>query len=173
MRGYAPDPDKRLHLRPFYPLGHNPWQTYVPRLYASMDWVGIEPTTFRASTERSTKLSYQSKERMGGGRFELPNPKERVYSPSQLATLLTSHDNNCRTRTRTEVSGLWYRRNYRYSIPQSMWPDRVELSCLVPQTSVLPLDYVHHYFFMKTKVWFEPTENGVAIRCVRPLRYFA
>ena len=60
-----------------------------------------------------------------------------------------------------------------YSILQSMWPDRVELSYLVPQTSVLLLDYGHHYVVVKTKVGFEPTENRVATCCVRPLRYFA
>ena len=31
-----------------------------------------------------------------GGRFELPNPKERIYSPPRLATSLPLHFRECR-----------------------------------------------------------------------------
>jgi hypothetical protein len=37
-----------------------------------------------------------------GGRFELPNPKERIYSPPRLATSLPLHRGNKKWWLRTE-----------------------------------------------------------------------
>jgi hypothetical protein len=39
-----------------------------------------------------TQLSLREKSYMEGGRFELPNPKERIYSPPRLATSLPLHE---------------------------------------------------------------------------------
>ena len=47
--------------------------------------VGIEPTSKVLETS-ILPLNYTPK--MEGGRFELPNPKERIYSPPRLATSL-------------------------------------------------------------------------------------
>ena len=39
-----------------------------------------------------------------GGRFELPNPKERIYSPPRLATSLPLHGGLGRNRTADTLS---------------------------------------------------------------------
>ena len=50
--------------------------------------VGIEPTSKVLETF-ILPLNYAPiKLNGGGGRFELPNPKERIYSPPRLATSL-------------------------------------------------------------------------------------
>ena len=41
---------------------------------------------------------------MEGGRFELPNPKERIYSPPRLATSLPLHGGLGRNRTADTLS---------------------------------------------------------------------
>ena len=54
---------------------------------------GIEPTLTVLETA-VLPLNYTPKQfeiqlqKMEGGRFELPNPKERIYSPPRLATSL-------------------------------------------------------------------------------------
>jgi hypothetical protein len=40
-----------------------------------------------------------------GGRFELPNPKERIYSPPRLATSLPLHIIHCK-KTVVPARGL-------------------------------------------------------------------
>ena len=49
--------------------------------------VGIEPTSKVLETS-ILPLNYAPIYDGGGGRFELPNPKERIYSPPRLATSL-------------------------------------------------------------------------------------
>ena len=50
--------------------------------------VGIEPTSKVLETS-ILPLNYAPMHNMvEGGRFELPNPKERIYSPPRLATSL-------------------------------------------------------------------------------------
>ena len=51
--------------------------------------VGIEPTSKVLETS-ILPLNY-TPILMEGGRFELPNPKERIYSPPRLATSLPLH----------------------------------------------------------------------------------
>ena len=51
--------------------------------------VGIEPTPKVLETF-VLPLNYTPK-MVEGGRFELPNPKERIYSPPRLATSLPLH----------------------------------------------------------------------------------
>ena len=53
--------------------------------------VGIEPTSKVLETS-ILPLNYAPMHNMvEGGRFELPNPKERIYSPPRLATSLPLH----------------------------------------------------------------------------------
>lgn len=54
--------------------------------------VGIEPTLEVLETS-VLPLNYAPtrNEMVEGGRFELPNPKERIYSPPRLATSLPLH----------------------------------------------------------------------------------
>ena len=53
--------------------------------------VGIEPTAKVLETS-ILPLNYAPiKIMVEGGRFELPNPKERIYSPPRLATSLPLH----------------------------------------------------------------------------------
>ena len=52
--------------------------------------VGIEPTSKVLETS-ILPLNYVPIYDGGGGRFELPNPKERIYSPPRLATSLPLH----------------------------------------------------------------------------------
>ena len=49
--------------------------------------VGIEPTSKVLETS-ILPLNYVPILMVEGGRFELPNPKERIYSPPRLATSL-------------------------------------------------------------------------------------
>ena len=49
--------------------------------------VGIEPTLEVLETS-VLPLNYAPIIMVEGGRFELPNPKERIYSPPRLATSL-------------------------------------------------------------------------------------
>ena len=49
--------------------------------------VGIEPTSKVLETS-ILPLNYAPIQMVEGGRFELPNPKERIYSPPRLATSL-------------------------------------------------------------------------------------
>ena len=58
--------------------------------------VGIEPTPKVLETS-ILPLNYTPK--MVGGRFELPNPKERIYSPPRLATSLPHRNNGAGERT--------------------------------------------------------------------------
>jgi hypothetical protein len=61
--------------------------------------VGIEPTskvleTFVLPlnyTPTVKNMTIKLKKMVEGGRFELPNPKERIYSPPRLATSLPLH----------------------------------------------------------------------------------
>ncbi len=53
--------------------------------------VGIEPTSKVLETF-VLPLNY-TPIMVEGGRFELPNPKERIYSPPRLATSLPLHIN--------------------------------------------------------------------------------
>ena len=53
--------------------------------------VGIEPTSKVLETS-ILPLNYVPKLRWWRGRFELPNPKERIYSPPRLATSLPLHE---------------------------------------------------------------------------------
>jgi hypothetical protein len=52
---------------------------------------------------------------MEEGRFELPNPKERIYSPPRLATSLLLHDGSRRIRTADTLSfnQVLYQLSYR------------------------------------------------------------
>ncbi len=52
--------------------------------------VGIEPTLAVLETA-VLPLNYAPIRMVEGGRFELPNPKERIYSPPRLATSLPLH----------------------------------------------------------------------------------
>jgi hypothetical protein len=52
--------------------------------------VGIEPTSKVLETS-ILPLNYAPIKMVEGGRFELPNPKERIYSPPRLATSLPLH----------------------------------------------------------------------------------
>ena len=52
--------------------------------------VGIEPTSKVLETS-ILPLNYAPIQ-MVEGRFELPNPKERIYSPPRLATSLPLHE---------------------------------------------------------------------------------
>ena len=52
--------------------------------------VGIEPTPKVLETS-ILPLNYAPIKMVEGGRFELPNPKERIYSPPRLATSLPLH----------------------------------------------------------------------------------
>ena len=54
--------------------------------------VGIEPTSKVLETF-VLPLNYTPISMVEGGRFELPNPKERIYSPPRLATSLPLHIN--------------------------------------------------------------------------------
>ena len=45
----------------------------------------------RSSTAKLYPYSLYIIIKMEGGRFELPNPKERIYSPPRLATSLPLH----------------------------------------------------------------------------------
>ena len=57
--------------------------------------VGIEPTS--KVLETSILPLYDTPIlKMEGGRFELPNPKERIYSPPRLATSLPFQNQWCR-----------------------------------------------------------------------------
>ena len=49
--------------------------------------VGIEPTSKVLETS-ILPLNYAPIKMVEGGRFELPNPKERIYSPPRSATSL-------------------------------------------------------------------------------------
>ena len=49
--------------------------------------VGIEPTSKVLETS-ILPLNYAPVKMVEGGRFELPNPKERIYSPPRLASSL-------------------------------------------------------------------------------------
>ena len=54
--------------------------------------VGIEPTlTVLETVVLPLNYTPMDKKLMEGGRFELPNPKERIYSPPRLATSLPHH----------------------------------------------------------------------------------
>ena len=52
--------------------------------------VGLEPTLEVLETS-VLPLNYAPVKMVEGGRFELPNPKERIYSPPRLATSLPLH----------------------------------------------------------------------------------
>ena len=66
---------------------------------------GIEPTPTVLETV-VLPLNYTPKDlkKMEGGRFELPNPKERIYSPPRLATSLPLHGGLGRNRTADTLS---------------------------------------------------------------------
>ena len=57
--------------------------------------MGIEPTPTVLETVvlplNYTPIQRMLFKEMEGGRFELPNPKERIYSPPRLATSLSLH----------------------------------------------------------------------------------
>ena len=57
--------------------------------------VGIEPTLEVLETS-VLPLNYAPIWMVEGGRFELPNPKERIYSPPRLATSLPLRHEECR-----------------------------------------------------------------------------
>ncbi len=59
--------------------------------------VGIEPTSKVLETS-ILPLNY-APIMVEGGRFELPNPKERIYSPPRLATSLPLQRNGAGKRT--------------------------------------------------------------------------
>ena len=52
--------------------------------------MGIEPTNV-GTTIRCVNHFATAAIMVEGGRFELPNPKERIYSPPRLATSLPLH----------------------------------------------------------------------------------
>ena len=53
--------------------------------------MGIEPTNAGSTNRCVNHFATIAIIRMEGGRFELPNPKERIYSPPRLATSLSLH----------------------------------------------------------------------------------
>ena len=60
--------------------------------------MGIEPTNV-GTTIRCVNHFATTAIMVEGGRFELPNPKERIYSPPRLATSLPLHINEKWLRT--------------------------------------------------------------------------
>ena len=67
--------------------------------------VGIEPTlTVLETVVLPLNYTPMDKKLMEGGRFELPNPKERIYSPPRLATSLPLHGGLGRNRTADTLS---------------------------------------------------------------------
>ncbi len=66
-----------------------------------------------------------------GGRFELPNPKERIYSPPRLATSLPLHIKGGSGRNRTAdtwiFSPLLYQLSYRAIINVYLKKDAILL----------------------------------------------
>ena len=82
-----------------------------------------------------------------GGRFELPNPKERIYSPPRLATSLPLQGNGAGERSRTLdlliTSQLLYQLSYTGKL---LWWVGTESNCrhLELQSNALPTELPTH-----------------------------
>ena len=80
-----------------------------------------------------------------GGRFELPNPKERIYSPPRLAT----------------------------SLPLQKWWRRTESNCrhMELQSIALPTELLSHKKFKTVWTGLEPATSCVTGRHSNQLNY--
>ena len=122
--------------------------------------VGIEPTSKVLETS-ILPLNY-APIKMVEGRFELPNPKERIYSPPRLATSLPLHE-------MVPARGLEPQPTDYKSVAlpielgrlNKMVQDRVELPTHGLQSIALPTELLNHKFVMAVSTGIEP-----AISCV-------